>query len=507
MKALLILEVSRKQDYIFSSNRLKDNARRSQEIAYVTSPAYFIKKASELYSDEKNLVYSGGGHTVLQFETKESAKTFAERITEEAMRDFDGMELYARICDYRESETPGKNLHMLTSSLEEKKALRKSAFRRSSLGVERLGVETKSPVRIGGEGSGDKKIPGGVEPPDGYEYPAEFEKVAGDDNFIAVVHIDGNSMGARVNGIYEKHKSPGDWEACRESLKQFSDGIQKDFENAFSYAAGKLAEQLSDELSGSSKKLLPIRPIIIAGDDVLYVTSGKYGLETARIFLEKLAETKNEVDGELYAACGGVAIVHTKYPFHRAYELSEELCSSAKRFGVSLRDDGSVSALDWHIEFGQLKDGLGVIREDYETDDGNRLELRPVAVVAPQGTKAPDERTYGYFRELSRIFANGSGAVARSKLKGMRTALKQGEVETEFYLKNTETKEVLGRTFDAKYISEESRFAEFAKALSGKGMDERVAFRRFSGEDKDRCVLFDALETSDHFELIGGDEK
>ena len=57
MKALLILEVSRKQDYIFSSNRLKDNARRSQEIAYVTSPAYFIKKASELYSDEKNLVF------------------------------------------------------------------------------------------------------------------------------------------------------------------------------------------------------------------------------------------------------------------------------------------------------------------------------------------------------------------------------------------------------------------------------------------------------------------
>ena len=34
---LTILEVSGKQNYIFSSNKLKDNVHRSAEIAYMTS--------------------------------------------------------------------------------------------------------------------------------------------------------------------------------------------------------------------------------------------------------------------------------------------------------------------------------------------------------------------------------------------------------------------------------------------------------------------------------------
>ena len=51
-----------------------------------------------------------------------------------------------------------------------------------------------------------------------------------------------------------------------------------------------------------------------------------------------------------------------------AYDLSEELCQSAKRLAKSLDPDGSnASAIDWHIEFGQLKNDLSEIRRDYET--------------------------------------------------------------------------------------------------------------------------------------------
>ena len=79
-------------------------------------------------------------------------------------------------------------------------------------------------------------------------------------------------------------------------------------------------------------------------------------------------------------------MVHLKYPFHQAYDLAEALCSSAKKYGVSLCGDGSVSVMDWHIEFGQLKENLREIRSDYETEDGNAW-IRPVVVLEGKWTR------------------------------------------------------------------------------------------------------------------------
>ena len=39
---------------------------------------------------------------------------------------------------------------------------------------------------------------------------------------------------------------------------------------------------------GISSAALPIRPLILAGDDVCFVTAGRIALECARVFLERL---------------------------------------------------------------------------------------------------------------------------------------------------------------------------------------------------------------------------
>ena len=66
-RVLMMLEVSRKQDYIFANRKLSENVRRSQEISHVTDSGFFEAAAGDLYSEAENLVYTGGGHTVLQF--------------------------------------------------------------------------------------------------------------------------------------------------------------------------------------------------------------------------------------------------------------------------------------------------------------------------------------------------------------------------------------------------------------------------------------------------------
>lgn len=494
-RVLTILEVSRKQDYIFSSKKLRENADRSNEIAYVTGNEFFCESAKSLYDEQSNMVYAGGGHTVLQFDSKNQAVAFTRSVTEAALRRFEGMEIFAKTLPYDKNKTPGENLSALSVALERKKTLRQSSFRQMSFGVEALdGLQNYRPQRA--EGTDKEKIPGVLPaPPEGWEYPKQFADIS-DDNFIAVVHIDGNAMGSRVSKLYEECGS--DWERCRNRLRRFSDGIQANFEEAF--------RQMVQTLLASNLVLrppmLPIRPIILAGDDVCFAADGKIGLECARIFLEHLTALTNQEDGKPYAACAGVALVHQKYPFHQAYDLAEELCSSAKRYGSSIDEDGRISAMDWHIEFGQLKENLSEIRKDYETEDGCRLELRPVTVVTPEdvGTSAPGQRTYDFFRAMCSAMKNEYGKIARSKIKELREALKQGEVESEFFLQDKKVIDLLYHGFTALYRTDEARMCVYREMIDNGIKLHRKAFADLDGVK--RCLLFDAIEMIDHCEFL-----
>lgn len=487
---LTILEVSQKQAYIFASKKLRENAARSKDIERVTGSEFFAG-AVEWYKEEDNLIYAGGGHTVLQFESEEKAVSFAKAVTGAVLREYPALELFVKTIPYDPAISPGDNLKKLSQALERKKARRTSSFRLMDFGLEAAQEEAS-------RGAPEE----GIKPPEGYRFPAEFEELAKAlpeeektraDNFIAVIHIDGNAMGTRVEAIYQSNT--GNWKKCCESLKEFSEGIQRDFEAAFDDTVREVIRVFRPG------EILPIRPVILAGDDVCFVTAGAIGLECARVFLDKLSRRANaQQPGRPYAACAGVALVHTKYPFHRAYELAEELCSSAKRYGASLDAAGGVSAMDWHIEFGQLKDSLSRLREDYRTEDGCRLELRPVTVKVPEDVPPPPaERTYDYFCALCSGMKQERGKIARSKIKELRTALKQGEVEGKFFLQEKQIGDLLYQPLDAAIPLKNLSREEWLRELNNKG-----AFRAFSekGEAVRRCLFFDAIELLDHFKAF-----
>lgn len=485
----MILEVSRKQDYIFASKKLRDNAARSADIAYVTGSEFFRDTAPGLYREEENLVYSGGGHTVLQFQGREQATAFAKCVTEAVLRQYDALELFVKQLPYDGGKSPGENLKALSAALERKKSLRRSAFRQLSFGVEALSGESFAP-RVSGGGTEDSRPGQGnrltLAPPAGWKFQADFKTQAGGGNFIAVIHIDGNAMGKRVDRVYER--SGRDWEACRAALRRFSEAIGRDFEDAFLEMAEEVARQFP-ELSPT----LPLRPVILAGDDVCFVCAGDIALECARVFLERLTAKTNSEDRGGYAACAGVALVHTKFPFHRAYDLAEELCSSAKRFGAALDPDGRVSAMDWHIEFGQLKDSLAGLREDYACDDGGRMELRPVAVITPEGCD-PGVRSYGFFKTLCRALGSGDITIARGKIKNLRQVFKQGELESRFFLHDRQIGALLSYALEAGQPAPDRQEAR-----------EGEVFREMDGVK--RCLFFDAIEMTDHFTAFEGAKR
>lgn len=159
--------------------------------------------------------------------------------------------------------------------------------------------------------------------------------------------------------------------------------------------------------------------------------------------------------------------------------------------------------MDWHIEFGQLKDGLSAIREDYETEDGNRLELRPLVVAAPEDTdlrRTGGVREWAFFRAMCMALQGEYGSVARSKIKQLRTAFKQGEVESRFFLQEKMIHDLLYHVADASHLGDEARWAWYRKLLTGDARMENEAFRKIDGVK--RCLFFDALELMDNCDFF-----
>ncbi len=507
---LTILEVSQKQAYIFSSNKLQDNITNSAIIAWVMSPKYFKEKAGKLddnvlFSEDKNVVYSGGGHTVLEFETKLQADTFVKQITSTIRREYSSLEVFAKTMEYKETIPAGENLKELTKVLEQKKAERASAFHQGSFGVEKIDSTTLNPILLNSSPF-DGVMPEEEEKIDkslsakNYDRVWKFEDLGGSkhsSNFIAVVHIDGNAMGTRVQQLYENNKK-ATWDIYKEKLKNFSDSIDKDFKDSYKEMVEVVAKNLEQgklEKLSIKEKNFPVRRIITAGDDICFVTEGRIGLESAVAFLNALNGKKNAEDGKGYAACAGVAIVHQKYPFYRAYELAEQLCSNAKKFGATLHSErgGEISSIDWHIEYGELKDTIEEVREVYKTADAKQLELRPYIVSAPEEILKEEKiRQYRYFKKLISSILEQEITYSRGRLKELRNVLKQGEVVTKHYLQFHKIEDIARDSYQDIFVK-----VDTSKVGTGEQLERKV-FEK-TCDNKERSLLFDAIEMLDTF--------
>ena len=502
MSYLMILEVSQKQAYIFSSNKLKDNIRHSENICQVTDPEYFgaiAAKAGMAFSREANVVYSGGGHTVLEFEGEKEAKEFAYKVSKTVKRDFPGLELFIKTEPYDEKAMPGENLKKLAEALEVKKSVRKASFGQGTFGVEKMDASSRKAKPLVKQGE-EPPWQGRQEyVPQGYKMASRFEDLGNSkyaSSFIAVVHIDGNAMGKRVEQLRKDHeKEP--WDQYKTILKRFSDSVDRDFKSSYQEMTDRVAENLRN---GVGEKLdlkgnyFPVRQIILAGDDVCFVTEGRIGLEVARIFIEQLSAKHNEQDHMGYAACAGVAIVHQKYPFYKAYELAEMLCSNAKRSIAEYKTEGQACAIDWHIEFGELADSIESLRENYATADGCRLELRPYLLSAKDDVLEKEPiRRYENFKRFLAVIQQEKLSYARGKLKEFRKALKEGETASEYYLKSNLLSILAVTGYEGVYKDDVSK----EKLFSGEGLEGKTFIETSDG--KKRALYFDGIEIIDTF--------
>ncbi|MDM8522012.1 hypothetical protein QUF80_01470 [Desulfococcaceae bacterium HSG8] len=497
----VLLDTVSIQKYVFQSNKLRENLGASFLVEemykkYLNDAVVEVFKRSfdldawkkepsvlRIHDEPFEVGYVGGGNALLLFQEKEKAEYFIKEWTTSllihtpgiipavALSEFDSdnfkdsKENIFRILRKNKSEYVPETIiprHGITSECPH------SGFSMDIWNsTEQKYVSASTNAKI--EASGDAKrhlsklaqeyLPEHKEKLENeFCFTDHLEKLGGmhgEDSHIAIVHIDGNSMGDRFKkmafpdeirklsitvdkatqnaffcgllrsvigdfkGIMESlgfDNAPiyphGDFkltEPCLGALKENSvseaiiDKLRKlkgktfPTENNLLKALKKtvgnsLAESYKHLIfkHADKKKVIPIRPIILGGDDVTFVCDGKLGIYFSKLFMESF-EKKRVSDEKPLSACAGIAVIKTKYPFHRGYTLAEKLCENAKKKRRNNRD--SCSYIDFHISTGGIAGTLEHIRKKYYEVSRGTLMYRPYKLVS----KDQDERSFDLF--------------------------------------------------------------------------------------------------------------
>ncbi|MCX8069470.1 MAG: hypothetical protein N2738_03090 [Thermodesulfovibrionales bacterium] len=243
----------------------------------------------------------------------------------------------------------------------------------------------------------------------------------GEDSHIAIVHIDGNSMGER----FSSQQSLVDLRKLSTTVKQATLISVKAMINAVKGHKKMLLDFIGQKKfpADAKKEILPFRPIIIGGDDITFIAEGRLGIWLAEQFLCAF-QSQHVSDGNPLSACAGVAITKSKYPFYRGYSLSEQLCKSAKQKRKANGSKGSW--IDFHIAYGGISGSIEQIREtQYKVVQGNLL-MRPYCLSSEK-----PEYDFETLKENAKILS----FLPNNKIKEMLKTLTLGKEETGMFVK------------------------------------------------------------------------
>ncbi|WFE21039.1 hypothetical protein O7621_24790 [Solwaraspora sp. WMMD937] len=255
--------------------------------------------------------------------------------------------------------------------------------------------------------------------------------------WVAVMHADGNGIGGVFRSIADAYSG----KEFLDQLRAFSRALDEVTVTALRYAV----EQVADRTGW-------LLPLVVGGDDVTVVMDARHAFEVTATFVERFAEqaagnaTISQVLADIgrrkatdvgqprLTACAGIAYVKPHYPFSQAYELAEELCTSAKQIK---RIDPSCGALDFHVLHDSVGQHLKQIRAPLTvTDCETELRLWPGPVVIGEPKKG--SRAAARDVTLLRAAVKGLGkqsneddppVLPRSALHRLRQALLAGRTE------------------------------------------------------------------------------
>ena len=142
-------------------------------------------------------------------------------------------------------------------------------------------------------------------------------------DWIAVIHADGNGLGKVVQAVGKQ----------KDVFKEFSQKLDLATKEAANQAFIVVFNKFKD------KRIIPIRPVVLSGDDMTVIIRGDLAIDYAKAFISAFEDKTKEHLGEILkgkqvfaedkdylTACAGIAFIKSSYPFYYGYQLAEDLC-------------------------------------------------------------------------------------------------------------------------------------------------------------------------------------
>ncbi|MBO3724932.1 hypothetical protein J5X07_07820 [Actinomyces bowdenii] len=347
----------------------------------------------------------------------------------------------------------------------------------------------------------------GMEDPEDADHEGEFQPSIGDLSKIAVVHIDGNGVGAIMRELQKHadlipHEIFKDTIGCDkddpDSLRRFTLDVNSRLDHAVKHSfftAWAAVAQIWRTEHRASRRVIPVVPILLGGDDLTVLTEGRCALPFMETYLrayesatsqdpvlrylgphtssasqDGAEQPEDEAATGPMTAAAGAAIVPRPFPFHLAYDLSEKLVKKAK--GIGKKKGRECSTLTYHVLFDSTIVDAEELIKDYETFTARpyRLNEVPEAPTSAPSTEDGDQQSQqpplhgetwaqicaltrhfrGLISEDSPAFPRTRAARIRGLLSDMALAAAQGdtskaeELETTIKTEWEDARRVLG---------------------------------------------------------------
>jgi hypothetical protein len=502
---LYLVELGGIQDFIFSSNNLQVNIGASALVRAITDQWIFdllsekninvhIEPGSVrlTFSDETieqddldaEIVYIGGGNALILFKDEELIHQFDKKLSQRILVEAQGISLISHSI---EVDLNADNLKEKNAELHEKLGIKKTSLATQS-SLAGLGVSARC-VFSADPAGGIWKDPGknAIRVSDRVIAKLRYRKLAetylaeitealvgfsdlnygfisnfddfgekGVSSYIAIVHLDGNRIGKRIENLGEGFNFPAENRKYLKLLSAFSESCKSAAKNALVTTLEKLLMSLEKEegidfiqqkydlagerLQHSERRLLsrvnvdvnklPFRPLVFGGDDVTFICDGRLGLALAKEYLvnygaQVLEEGKEQKKAPVGRA--GIAIIPNHFPFSQGYEMAEALSGYAKKAG----NNGTEPSLDWHIGKNGIVRPLGETRNvQYPVAYGNLLS-RPVKL------SAASDYDFSTFEYIVKTFQSANDwNERRNKVKALYALMREGGEKVASFLTN-----------------------------------------------------------------------
>lgn len=425
---------------IYNYNDLK---KEPEYISEINKGKEFSQKAFErMMQDEKyaaryagEVVYEGGGNFFVLYKDKETCIEINKIFTRKLLKELYTLKV---LCTYIELENGLVNFIEDRKKLYEKHRISEAeesvicpvntlpfvqVDEVTSLPLTKYNENTRKKVSTEAEAKLAKHL-------DVYNEKygeKDLDKLVtrkGEESLLAVVYIDGNNMGAKVQNVLGTETS---YDQCVKKLRETSEFIQKNYvEDRI-----KDIDQMLEEKEKKGKKKAGKRLVVFAGDEINLICNARDAYDIAKTYLKGLHQVSWKDSTEPCSACAGIAIFHSHAPYAQAYKIAEECCESGKTRMKKLekaREKEGKSKEVCYIDVHYCQKGIGMSLEDIREKEVGGLISKPWLLDMEDEknttSKMPEDIT---IMEIEKVVEALQMIESRTNVKDLAVAAKLSE--------------------------------------------------------------------------------